>query len=244
MTLLEAKKSLNSVGYCDFDLKDFNEDFYNLFLNIKYKVEDTKYLDEFRVVRFDIHDDKNNHHIQGRDVFSNFKEANDKKLEILNSFDIEYMAQLWLQSESKPHSNNDEYTNVYYRILEYFYNKNEKDVGCGLQWTCYSESCFLKDHNDGQGEEYQNTCAILIYLNDEWDEAWGGNLILRNTKNTNDKTVSYKVVPKFGKVAIIDLETFDTSHAVETVIGDHNRCTLLAFATSKTPKIKLDKSNI
>lgn len=240
MTLLEAKKSLYSNGYCEFDLKDFNEDFYNLFLNIKYKESDTNYLDEFTVVRFDIHDDKNDIHIQSRDVFNNFKEANDKKLEILNSFDIEPMAQLWLQSQSYPHIGNNDYANVYYRILEYFYGKNEKDTNCGLQWTCYSEKCFLKDHNDGQGEVYQNTCAILIYLNDEWDESWGGNLILRNTKNTNDKNISYKVVPKFGKVAIIDLETFDTSHAVETVIGDHNRCTLLAFATDKEkrkPKI-------
>jgi Rps23 Pro-64 3,4-dihydroxylase Tpa1-like proline 4-hydroxylase len=233
MTLLEAKESLYSKGYCDFDLKDFNEDFYNLFLNIKYKESDTKYLDEFTVVRFDLHDDRTDTHIQSRDVFNNFKEANVKKLEILNSFDKEYMAQLWLQAQATPYVENNAFPNVYYRILEYFYNKNEEDTNCGLQWTCYSEDCFLKDHNDGQGDTYQNTCAILIYLNEEWEEEWGGNLILRNTKNTNDKNISYKVVPKFGKVAIIDLETFDTSHAVETVIGNHNRCTLLAFATAK-----------
>ena len=233
MTLLEAKKSLSLNGYCDFDLKDFNEDFYNLFLSIKYEESDTNYLDEFTVVRFDMHDDTTDTHIQSRDVFNNFKEANTKKLEILNSFDKEYMAQLWLQSQATPYADNNAFPNVYYRILEYFYGKNEETVNCGLQWTCYSEDCFLKDHNDGQGDTYQNTCAILIYLNEEWEEEWGGNLILRNTKNTNDKNISYKVVPKFGKVAIIDLETFDTSHAVETVIGNHNRCTLLAFATAK-----------
>jgi Rps23 Pro-64 3,4-dihydroxylase Tpa1-like proline 4-hydroxylase len=233
MTLLEAKKSLYSNGYCDFDLKDFNEDFYNLFLTIKYKESDTKYLDEFTVVRFDYHDDKTDNHIQGRYTFDNFKEADTKKLEILNSFDNEPTAQLWLQSQSTPYTDGNGFSNVYYRILEYFYNKNEKDTNCGLQWTCYSEGCFLKDHNDGQGEVYQNTCAILIYLNEEWKEEWGGNLILRNNKNTNNKHISYKVVPKFGKVAVIDLAIFDTSHAVETVIGDHNRCTLLAFATDK-----------
>lgn len=242
MTLLEAKKSLHSIGYCDFDLKDFNEDFYNLFLSIKYKESDEKYLDNFTCVRFDYHDGKNDYHHQSRDVFENFKKADSRKTEILNSFEIEPIAQLWLQSESFPNGSDGEFSNVYYRILEYFYNKNEKDTNCGLQWTCYSEGCFLKDHNDGQGEEYQNTCAILIYLNDEWDEDWGGNLILRNTKNANDKNkkTEHKVVPKFGKVAIIDLGTFDTAHAVETIIGNHNRCTLLAFATDKEkrkPKI-------
>jgi hypothetical protein len=54
--------------------------------------------------------------------------------------------------------------------------------------------------------------------------------------------VAHKVVPTFAKVAIIDLKTFDTSHAVEDIIGDHNRCTILSFATSKTPRIKLDST--
>lgn len=38
--------------------------------------------------------------------------------------------------------------------------------------------------------------------------------------------------------------TFDTSHAVECVNGNHNRCTLLAFATSTTRKTKLDSKLI
>jgi Rps23 Pro-64 3,4-dihydroxylase Tpa1-like proline 4-hydroxylase len=75
----------------------------------------------------------------------------------------------------------------------------------------------------------------LIYLNEEWEEEWGGNLILRNTKiaHSINKETKHAVTPKFGKVAIIDLEEFDTAHAVEKIIGDHNRCTLLAFATQR-----------
>lgn len=61
-------------------------------------------------------------------------------------------------------------------------------------------------------------------------------------KLQKDDVVAYKVIPTFGKVAIIDLKTFDTSHAVECVNGNHNRCTLLAFATSKTPIIKLNST--
>lgn len=237
MTLLEAKESLHSIGYCDFDLKDFNEDFYNQFLEIKYKNSDKNYLDNFICIRFDYHSDVYNNHSQNREIVENFEQANKRVQEILKEYDYEYIAQLWLQSQSTPNFNH-----IYYSILEHFYGQTEKDVKFGLQWTCYSENCFLKDHNDGQGDEYQNTCAILIYLNEEWEEEWGGNLVLRNTKNANDrnKTTQYKVVPKFGKVAIIDLATFDTAHAVEDVIGDHKRCTLLGFATGrekKQPKI-------
>lgn len=242
MNLLEAKKSLYSVGYCDFDLNDFNEEFYKLFETIKYKTDDVKYLDNFTCVRFDYHNEKTDEHHQLRDFFETFEEADVRKKEIIKTYSYEESAQLWLQSNHTPYSSTDEFKNVFYKILEYFYGKTEETINCGMQWTCYSEDCFLKDHNDGQGDEYQNTCAILIYLNEEWNEEWGGNLILRNTKNVNDrnKATQYKVIPEFGKVAVIDLATFDTAHAVETIIGDHKRCTLLAFATDREkrkPKI-------
>ncbi len=240
MNLIEESKiSLKTNGYCDFDLKEFSQDYYNLFEKIKYKKDNLEYLENFKIVRFDYHNDKENNHINYREFFETFVEANIKKEEILKKYDYEHTAQLWLISNTHPGNFIDKkFEKVYYDILEYFYGENENHVNMGLQWTCYSENCFLKDHNDGQGEEYQNTCAILIYLNEEWEEEWGGNLILRNTKYTNDGTIAYKVVPKFGKVAIIDLKTFDTSHAVENIIGDHNRCTLLAFATSKTKREK------
>ena len=245
MTLIEAKESLKLKGYCDFELKDFNEEYYNLFEKIKYKKEDTEYLNYFKMVRFDYHNEPTDIHVNSSKQFDSFANANIEKNELFKKYDYENMAQLWIQSLNSPKDFIDEkFDEVYYNILEYFYNKTKLDVTMAPQWTCYSEGCFLKDHNDGQGEEYQNTCAILIYLNEEWDESWGGNLILRDSKNTHDKTTAYKVIPKFGRVAIIDLEIFDTSHAVDDIIGDHNRCTLLSFATSKTPKIKLNKTSI
>jgi len=241
MTLIEAKESLKLNGYCDFELKDFNEDFYNLFEKIKYKKEDIQYLNYFKMVRFDYHNESAKTSVNSSKKFNSFVNANNEKNELFKKYDYEHISQLWMQAETTPKDFIDKkFQIVFYDILEYFYNKTEKDVTIAPQWTCYSEGCFLKDHNDGQGDEYQNTCAILIYLNEEWDENWGGNLILRNTKDTNDENIKtmHKVIPEFGRVAIIDLEIFDTSHAVEKIIGDHNRCTLLAFATSNTKKQK------
>ena len=40
MTIEESKKSLKLKGYCDFELKDFNEEFYNLFENAIYLTPD------------------------------------------------------------------------------------------------------------------------------------------------------------------------------------------------------------
>lgn len=236
MNLVEAKESLFKNGYCDFDLKEFSEESYNEFLRIKYNTSDTEYLKRFIRVKFDFHDGDNNVHIQTQNVFKSFADANAEKDRLLNSYNEELAAQIWLISNNTPtEMYNQLVSQTYYKILEHFYNQTENDVRLVLQWTCYSEGCFLRDHNDGQGDVYQNTCAILIYLNDEWEEEWGGNLLLRNTKlaHSSDIKTAYKVVPKFGKVAVIDLEVFDTAHAVEKIIGDHNRITLLAFATQK-----------
>lgn len=234
MNLIEAKESLHTNGYCDFDLKDFSEESYNAFLELKYKVSDDNYLEKFTIVRFDAHDENYNSY-RVNEGFETFKNAIIEKNNLIKTYDENKIAQIWLQSEMIPFSDNSIIKQTYYQIIKHFYNQTEDDVNCVLQWTCYSEDCFLKDHNDGQGDEYQNTCAVLIYLNEEWEEDWGGSLILRNTKSTHSihKETKYKIVPKFGKVAIIDLQTFDTSHAVETIIGEHNRCTLLVFATQR-----------
>lgn len=236
MTLEESKNNLKLNGFCEFELKDFSEELYDKILEKKYFINDKNYLEQFTLIRFDYHHDKLNMHVQSRDTFETHSIAKEKIKEILKQYDKNYIAQIWLQSPSADPDN--KFMDLFYNILNYFYGKTEDDVNVGIQWTCYSENCFLKNHNDGQGEEYQNTCAILIYLNDEWKEEWGGNLILRNDTSAWSTEVGYKIVPTFGKVAIIDLETFDKAHAVEDVVGDHNRCALIAFATSKTKREK------
>jgi Rps23 Pro-64 3,4-dihydroxylase Tpa1-like proline 4-hydroxylase len=240
MTIIESKEKLQKDGYCTFELKDFNTQYYNLLEKIKYKISDKNYLENFNAIQFDYHNVKNNIHHNTRNVFKTFEDATTNKEELLKNYDYENIHQIWLMSDNLPKSPTDgiDFDTIFYDMLEYFYKEIKPDTKIAQQWTCYSEGCFLKDHNDGQGEEYQNTCAILIYLNEEWDESWGGNLILRNTKNQKDDVVAYKVIPTFGKVAIIDLKIFDISHAVECVNGNHNRCTLLAFATSTIPKPK------
>lgn len=229
MSVEESKEKLQKEGYCTFDLKDYNFEYYKLFEKIKYKKSDEKYLESFKSIKFDYHNVDNNIHIGIQQKEDTFEKANIKKEELLKKYDYKNTEQIWFSSEITPNDelNGISFRDVFYDILKYFYNETENELSISMQWTCYSENCFLKDHRDGQGQTYQNTCAILIYLNEEWNENWGGNLIL-NKKN--------KIIPLFGKVAIIDLKTFDISHAVEKVMDKHNRFALITFATSKTPK--------
>lgn len=236
MKLIEAKNKLHEIGYCDFDLSEYNNEYYLILEKIKYVTNNKEYLEGYTNLRFDYHSDNDDEHVQSSEHYETFDLCNEKKVEFLKKYSESGISQIWMSRYIDPEIN---VRKIFYNILEYFYGKTEKDVNAGIQWTLYNEGCFLKDHNDGQGIEYQNTCAILIYLNEDWEQAWGGNLILRNTKNTNDKEVAHRVIPKFGKVVIIDLQTFDTSHAVEKVIGEHNRFTVLAFITSKTKRENL-----
>ncbi len=237
MDIITAKEHLHKEGYCDFELKDFDENAYNLLSNLKYKQGDLEYLQKFSIVRFDYLGKNGEGPIRINDIYGSYDNARKVRTDFLKKYDNDYIAQVWAMSENLP-TNIEEISNVYKNILNYFYSKTTDDVFFGFQWTCYSEGDFLKDHNDGQGDYHQNVCAILIYLNEDWNPDWGGNLILRNTKyaNYNNKEVKHKVVPEFGRVAIIDLEVFDTAHAVDSIIGDHNRCTLLTFATGKEEK--------
>ena len=72
MTLIEAKESLKLNGYCDFELKDFNKDYYNLFEKIKYKKEDVKYLNNFKMIRFYYHNESTEVHVNDSKEFDGF----------------------------------------------------------------------------------------------------------------------------------------------------------------------------
>ena len=88
--------------------------------------------------------------------------------------------------------------------------------------TLYDDKCLLTNHSDGI--QKNRICAILIYLNENYDEMDGGCLVLNNTE---------KVIPEFGNIAIIDLQSFDVPHMVTEVIGGPGRYTILSFINKK-----------
>ena len=107
--------------------------------------------------------------------------------------------------------------------MMYFYDFKESQEYSILDFiTYYDRGCVLKPHSDGTGTG--RVCALLIYLNDKYDENDGGILILDKKE---------KVIPIFGKVAIIDLQNFDIEHEVTEVVSGLGRFALLAFVTKK-----------
>jgi Rps23 Pro-64 3,4-dihydroxylase Tpa1-like proline 4-hydroxylase len=122
-------------------------------------------------------------------------------------------------------------TKIYNKITKYFFDLDESEqLNVEISSTLYNDRCFLHDHIDGKSP-VKNYASILIYLNENWNGEDGGNLILKG-----DDGIEYKVVPEFGRVAMIDLQNFDIYHAVEKVINNKERYCLISFPFNKKNK--------
>ena len=248
MNIQEAKEKLKKDGYTSFELKDFDEEFYNLLLPLKcneeknlkesythLRCDGSFHLDNFR-------EDTSKEKIKLQTEFESFDAATIKKNEIVDILKTDSklnISQLWYYSNlnsiirpdrqevgveyplQEPFSKFEKYV---YNITKHFFDFEDTQEFClfAAMSTYYNEGCSLASHGDGTGTG--RICALLIYLNEEYDEKDGGILVLNNEE---------KVIPTFGKVAIIDLQSFDIQHAVTEVTGGLGRFAILTFVKKK-----------
>jgi Rps23 Pro-64 3,4-dihydroxylase Tpa1-like proline 4-hydroxylase len=247
MNIQEAKEKLKKDGYTSFEIKDFDEEFYNFLLPLKCN-EEKNLKNYYTYLRangsFNLDggaDDTSKDKIRIQDDFESFEEASKKKNEMVDirKTDSNFMlSQLWYYSNlisiiPTDEQDVDQYTTkepvskfekYVYNITKHFFDFEDTQEYClfAAMSTYYNEGCMLANHGDGTGTG--RICAMLIYLNEEYDENDGGILILDNKE---------KVIPTFGKVAIIDLQSFDIQHQVTEVTGGLGRFALLTFVKKK-----------
>jgi len=229
MSIDEAKKHLKKKGYCSFDLKDFDESLFKYIEKYKSSTELSR-KENYTSLRADFTGD------YWTKIYGNintdmgsFEAANNKKEEILAEIKNtnKDMFQIWLFHNVSDNN----LKKVYDKITKHFFDLDDsEELSIELSSTLYNDRCFLHDHIDGKSP-VKNYASILIYLNENWNQEDGGNLILRG-----DDKIDYKVVPEFGRVAMIDLQNFDIYHAVEKVINNKERCCLIAFPFNKKNK--------
>ena len=245
MTNIEkAKEKLQKDGYTHFNIKDFDENFYNYLL--PFKCSEEKNLKNFmHNLRADYGNGKSKVNIQ--DKFESFEKASEKKKEILNFIKTNKVPvqQVWFFHDSirdilgemfysELRTNRDwyeiieneysVYKNFIYKIVRYLFDfdNNQKFVLFSPTLTYYDTDCELGNHSDGTTTA--RICALLIYLNETYDETDGGLLILNNKE---------KVIPTFGNIAIIDLQSFDIPHQVTKVTNGIGRYAFLSFVKTK-----------
>jgi len=229
MNIESAKQNLKEKGYCSFELNEFDENLYEYIKKYKTSSEVSR-KENYTNLRADFVGDYWTK-IYGNinEDMGSFEKANNKKEEILSQIKNTNrdMFQIWLF-----HNVSDiNLTKIYNKITKYFFDLDESEqLNVEISSTLYNDRCFLHDHIDGKSP-VKNYASILIYLNENWNQEDGGNLILRG-----DDKIDYKVVPEFGRVAMIDLQNFDIYHAVEKVINNKERYCLIAFPFNKKNK--------
>ena len=237
MTIEQSKEKLKKDGYTFFELEEFDRDFYNFLLPFKCNYE-KNLKDKFTYFRVDAmeefdHSNPNKERIKIHiaEDFDSFENALEKKNEMLKLFSKNknlICSQMWFYNDISEIITDREEIDTLKKyidnIIRYYFDFKESQelflfAPC---FSYYDNQCHLGNHSDGTGTG--RVCAILFYLNEDYDEKDGGCLILNNKQ---------MIVPKFGKVAIIDLQTFDIPHMVTEVVGGIGRYALLTFIKKK-----------
>jgi Rps23 Pro-64 3,4-dihydroxylase Tpa1-like proline 4-hydroxylase len=230
MNPIEAKEHLHKTGYCSFNIGDLSSELLDIISS--YKCDKTNSQRENMIfLRGDFSEASKESNINSN--YKSFEEANKLKDEKLKSLKKSDIVQMWLFGH--PKNGNDVLRKLFTNLTKYFYDIDDNtDLNLDISISLYNKGCFLNDHIDGKSP-VKNYASMLVYLNEDWKEEDGGNLILRG-----DDGVDYKVVPEFGTVAIIDLQNFDIYHQVEQVVNDVERYTIICFPFDKKNLTKND----
>ena len=137
--------------------------------------------------------------------------------------------QVWYQDNNlRTKISEDEYSvlrEVFTSIIEDVYPADSYDTNFFINCTMYNKLCYINRHQDGTGGN--RLTNILIYLNEDYTEGMGGEIVI------NDE----KVNPELGKVAILDFSKNNPTHSVTEVLDTNfRRITIIVELARNTEK--------
>lgn len=98
-------------------------------------------------------------------------------------------------------------------LLDKIWEINESNINI----THFNKNCFIDEHADGGSKSV--ICNMLIYLNDDWKEEDGGELVVAE---------KYRQQPLFGNFAVLDFMHVNPMHLVTPIKSDDfHRYTIL-----------------
>lgn len=217
-TLKDTKDRLKKNGYVVFNLKDFVEfeSYYNELLDLKC-TENNNLKEKMTGLRFN----SISQHIREQLEFKSFTEAYKTGESLFEKLEKkeENVFQYWYFSCNGELT--DKFKPIIQGLSKEFYDLEKEELDLYLSCTYYPKNCILKTHTDG----YSNNriCAILIYLNENYNKDWGGNLIVGNDI----------VVPEYGNVVILNFDNSNIQHGVTMVTDGPGRYAHLSFVSTK-----------
>jgi len=98
------------------------------------------------------------------------------------------------------------------------------DLGGGMHMTCEGGRLAMHaDFNLHPANSYwERRLNVLVFLNHDWQEEWGGTLYLGENKEV-------KVVPEFNRTVIFATSDSSWHGHPEPIIGDHSRKSLAIY---------------
>jgi Rps23 Pro-64 3,4-dihydroxylase Tpa1-like proline 4-hydroxylase len=81
---------------------------------------------------------------------------------------------------------------------------------CPLSYTMYNKQCYINQHQDGISKN--KICNILLYLNEDYKDGYGGELVING---------DVAIKPEFGTLAVLDFTTANPMHEVTEVLDDN-----------------------
>ncbi len=126
------------------------------------------------------------------------------------------------QGNKMLNDNMDVVKTLFLKILSYCYGEDMVDkvwdIHRGvINLTNFTKDCFIENHADGGSPRM--VCNILIYLNEDWEDGDGGELVLEE---------KYKQQPKYGNFAVLDFLKTNPLHLVTPVLKENsNRFAIL-----------------
>lgn len=90
-----------------------------------------------------------------------------------------------------------------------------------IDMSLYDINCHIEDHQDSMEDSKNRYCAILMYLNNDWNDTKGGELVI-------DGKIT--IQPNFGNIVILDFLHNNIKHSVNSIKDtEFNRMATISF---------------
>jgi len=245
-TIEELRVDLLESGFCTFNLKDYDLEYYDYLKTSVLKDDGTsdnlkKYYDrlkiDFRAINpkewldgyfeeykntirsIDVsYSGVSNENVQCNILFKSFEDASNFKYFVLSKKLLE-LKQIWFSSESPSLVKSDEIKYRNENLLKTIYGLDDSvELDNNINVTFFDNKCMIGAHRDGADEG--RLCAILIYLNTSYNKEDGGFLKLNR---------EFEITPELGNVAVLDFTKNDIVHEVVENTSEYGRYAILDF---------------
>ena len=111
---------------------------------------------------------------------------------------------------------------IYEKDITYSYGTTK--IHQTISYTLFQKGCSIVSHVDKSYLSKNRVCAILCYFSEDWEEEYGGYLVV------DGKEV---VLPNEGTICVLDFTKNNILHEVTKVTQNMNRFCLTAFIDIK-----------